>query len=36
MEVEAIEWYAGVSETPPKYGARNSACGIMVIHTRRG
>jgi hypothetical protein len=36
MEIEAIEWYAGVSETPPKYSARSSACGIMVIHTRRG
>lgn len=36
MEIEAIEWYAGVSESPPKYSARSSACGIMVIHTRRG
>jgi hypothetical protein len=35
MEIEAIEWYAGLTETPSKYSSRSSVCGIMVIHTRR-
>jgi hypothetical protein len=36
MEIEAIEWYANLSEAPSKYSGRSSVCGIMVIHTRRG
>lgn len=34
--IEAIEWYAGPSQTPVQYTRLNSACGVLVIHTRRG
>lgn len=34
-QIEAIEYYAGPSQTPLKYGALNSTCGVLVIHTRR-
>ena len=34
-QVEAIEWYAGPSQMPLKYMARNSTCGVLVIRTRR-
>lgn len=28
--IEAIEWYAGPSETPMKYSALNSDCGVLA------
>ena len=34
-QVEAIEFYSGPSQTPPKYITLNSACGVVVVHTRR-
>lgn len=34
-QIEAIEYYAGPSQTPLKYGGLNSTCGVLVIHTRR-
>ena len=34
-QVEAVEFYSSPSQTPPKYMTRNSACGVLVIHTRR-
>jgi hypothetical protein len=34
--VEAIEWYAGASQTPLKYARMGSNCGVLVIWTRRG
>ena len=34
-QIEAVEWYAGPSETPVRYARLNSACGVMVVHTRR-
>lgn len=34
-EIEAFEYYRGASETPSKYATLNSACGVMVIWTRR-
>lgn len=34
-QIEAIEYYAGPSQTPMKYSKLNSACGVLVIHTRR-
>lgn len=33
--IEAIEFYRGPAETPAKYSAFNSNCGVLVIHTRR-
>lgn len=33
--VEAIEYYAGPSQTPIQYARLNSQCGVLVIHTRR-
>jgi len=33
--IEAIEYYAGPSETPIKYARLNSSCGVLVIHSRR-
>lgn len=33
--VAAIDFYAGPSQTPLKYAKLNSACGVLVIHTRR-
>ena len=33
--IEAVEWYAGPSQTPLKYAKLNSACGVLVIWTRR-
>jgi hypothetical protein len=34
-QIEAVEWYAGPSETPARYTRLNSACGVLVVHTRR-
>lgn len=34
-QVEAVEFYSSPAQTPPKYMTRNSACGVLVIHTRR-
>lgn len=34
-QIEAVEWYAGPSQTPAKYASLNSSCGVLVIHTRR-
>ncbi|MES2177925.1 MAG: carboxypeptidase regulatory-like domain-containing protein [Gemmatimonadota bacterium] len=33
--IEAIEYYAGPSQTPMEYGGADSICGVLVIHTRR-
>ncbi len=35
MQIEAIEFYAGPSETPAKYNNLNANCGVLVVHTRR-
>lgn len=35
MSIEAIEFYAGPSQTPGIYSNLDSACGVLVIHTRR-
>ena len=34
-QVEAVEYYAGRIQTPAKYSGPHSACGVLVIHTRR-
>jgi protocatechuate 3,4-dioxygenase beta subunit len=34
-QIEAIEWYAGPSETPARYAGLNSDCGVLVVHRRR-
>lgn len=33
--IEAVEYYAGPSRTPMRYSRLNSACGVLVIHSRR-
>ena len=33
--IEAVEWYAGPSQTPTNYSTLGSDCGVLVIHTRR-
>lgn len=33
--IESIEYYASAAQTPAKYSALNSTCGVVVIHTRR-
>jgi hypothetical protein len=33
--VEAIEYYAGPSETPNKYSGLNTSCGVLILWTRR-
>jgi hypothetical protein len=33
--IEAMEWYASASQVPAEFTARNSSCGVLVIHTRR-
>jgi hypothetical protein len=33
--IEAIEYYAGPAEVPPRYAGSNVECGVLVIHTRR-
>jgi hypothetical protein len=33
--IEAVEWYAGPSQTPHKYNHVDSACGVLVIWSRR-
>lgn len=35
-QVEAMEFYAGASETPLQYSRMGSDCGVLVIWTRRG
>jgi hypothetical protein len=34
-QVEAVEYFAGASQTPLEYSTLNSTCGVLVIHTRR-
>lgn len=34
VSIEAIEIYRGASEIPPKFRARETACGLIVIWTR--
>jgi hypothetical protein len=34
--IEAIEYYAGPSQTPARYSGLDSSCGVLVIWTRRG
>jgi hypothetical protein len=34
-EIEAIEYYASVSQMPAKYLTAGSVCGVLVIHTLR-
>lgn len=34
--LEAIEYFAGPSQTPSEYARLNSRCGVLVLHTRRG
>ncbi len=34
-EIEAIEYYASAAVTPMEYSTLNSACGVIVIWTRR-
>ena len=34
-QIEAVEFYAGPSQTPSRYAVLNSNCGVLVIHTRR-
>jgi hypothetical protein len=33
--IESIEYYASAAQTPAKYSALNSTCGVVVIRTRR-
>jgi hypothetical protein len=33
--IEAIEYYNGAASLPLEYSNLNSACGVMVIHTRK-
>jgi outer membrane receptor for ferrienterochelin and colicin len=35
QDIEAIEVYASPSEIPAQYGGANSACGVVLIWTRR-
>lgn len=34
-QIEAMEYYGSPAETPAKYQVLGSACGVLVIHTRR-
>lgn len=34
-EIEALEYYAGPAQTPPKYSGLKSSCGVIVIWRRR-
>jgi hypothetical protein len=33
--IEAVEWYAGPSQTPLKYSRREAKCGVLAIWMRR-
>jgi hypothetical protein len=35
-DIEAIEAYGNASRIPPQYNGSNSACGVILIWTRRG
>ena len=34
-QIEALEWYPSMSETPLRYSDPGALCGVLVIHTRR-
>jgi hypothetical protein len=34
-QIEAVEYYAGPSQTPMEYSTLNAVCGVLVIWTRR-
>lgn len=34
-EIEAIEYYASIAETPARYNTAFATCGVLVIHTLR-
>jgi len=35
-QIEALEWYSGMTQIPPEYASRVTRCGVLVVHTRRG
>jgi hypothetical protein len=35
QDVEAVEIYAGPAQVPPQYGGASSACGVLLIWTRK-
>lgn len=35
QQLEGVEWYAGGAQLPDEYNTLNSACGVLVLHTRR-
>jgi hypothetical protein len=35
-DVEAIQWFASALQVPNEYNSRESKCGVLVIHTRKG
>jgi hypothetical protein len=34
-QIEAVEYYSGPGQIPPRYMGLNTQCGVLVIHTRR-
>jgi hypothetical protein len=34
--LDGVEWYADAAQTPPQYNGRDSACGLVLLHLRRG
>ena len=34
-EIEAIEYYSGAGQIPPRYNRTNAQCGVLLIWTRR-
>jgi hypothetical protein len=34
-QIEAVEWYSGVTQTPMEYTRFRTNCGVLVIHSRR-
>lgn len=33
--LEAVEYFSGPAQTPPEYSTLDSACGVLVLHSRR-
>jgi len=35
IQIEAIEWYEGMSAVPMRYSTQDARCGVLIIHGRR-
>jgi hypothetical protein len=35
IQLDAVEWYETMGNTPPRYSSRDTRCGLLVLHSRQ-